>query len=290
MNRNFDPQKIKALAIDLDGTTLLPDTTLGERTRIYLKKLISKGKQIIITTGRTPDSSVCYADAIGAHGPMVFFNGAEVVDLPSGNVVSISLVDNDIMDYCIDIARSLGVFFQIYLPPGVSPDTGEIDTSINQRTLIIEKPGSEADLYHKHTNIIPVVKDLKSVISQPGLKGCIKGMFIADPVFHDEIRAKMTERFGERISITRSFPTFLEILNAGISKGEGLKIAMLHRGLKPEEVIAFGDEENDLSMFPVAGFACAPQSAREKIRNAADLIYGPIEKEGLAIWLEKTFL
>jgi hydroxymethylpyrimidine pyrophosphatase-like HAD family hydrolase len=65
---------------------------------------------------------------------------------------------------------------------------------------------------------------------------------------------------------------------------------MRHRGLKKEEVIAFGDEENDLSMFAAAGFCAAPESAREKIKNAADFVYGSIAEEGLAAYLEKTFL
>ena len=65
---------------------------------------------------------------------------------------------------------------------------------------------------------------------------------------------------------------------------------MQHRGLKPEEVIAFGDEENDVSMFEVAGFSAAPESARESIKKAAGVIYGSNAEEGLAVYLEKMFL
>jgi hydroxymethylpyrimidine pyrophosphatase-like HAD family hydrolase len=114
-------------------------------------------------------------------------------------------------------------------------------------------------------------------------------MYIADPSLHDEIRGRIKERFAGRISVMRSYPTFLEVINTGVSKGEGLKIAMKHRGLKPEEVIAFGDEENDVPMFTVAGFSAAPENAREKIREAADFVYGSNAKEGLAEYLEKTF-
>jgi hydroxymethylpyrimidine pyrophosphatase-like HAD family hydrolase len=78
-------------------------------------------------------------------------------------------------------------------------------------------------------------------------------------------------------------------MNAGVSKGEGLKIVMDSRGLKPEEVIVFGDEENDLPMFSVAGFSAAPSSAREKIRSAADFVFGPPAEEGLAVFLEEVF-
>ena len=281
---------IKALAIDLDGTTLLPDAVLGERTRDCLRKLISNGMQIIISTGRAIEASEKYRSAFGAEGPMVFFNGAEVADVPSGKILHANLIGLDVVDFGTDIARDLGVHYQVYLPAGISPDTGKEDPQRKWEALLIDRQGPEAEYYYKHTGITPIVKNLKSIAAMPDLKGCIKGMYIADPSLHDEIRRRMKERFGDRISVMRSYPTFLEIINTGVSKGEGLKIAMRHRELKPEEVIAFGDEENDLSMFPAAGFSAAPANAREKIREAADFVYGSNAEEGLALWLEKTFL
>jgi hypothetical protein len=284
----MEPQKIRGLAIDLDGTTLLPDGVLGEKTRDCLKKLTDKGMQIIIATGRAVEAAEKYRSAINAEGPMVFFNGAVVADIPCGRILHTDLIDVDVVDYGASIARELGIHYQVYLPSGISPDTGEADPQQIHEALLIEKYGPEAEYYYKHTGIIPVVKDLKNIAAMP-IKGCLKGMFIADPSFHDEIRLRIKNRFGGQITVMRSYPTFLEVLNKGVSKGEGLKIAMQHRGLKPQEVIAFGDEENDLPMFTAAGYACAPSSAREKIKNAADFIYGSNKNEGLAIYLEETF-
>ena len=285
----MDPKIIKGLAIDLDGTTLLPNGILGDRTRDCLRRLISQGMQIIISTGRAIESSEKYFSAIGAEGPMVFFNGAEVTDIPSGKTVYANLIGMDVADFGTDVARELKVHYQVYLPARISPDTGKEDPQQKWEALVIDHYCEEAEYYYKHTGIVPIVKDLKKVAALP-LEGCIKGMYIADPSRHDEIRARMSERFGDRISVIRSYPTFLEVINSGVSKGEGLRIAMQHRGLKPEEVIAFGDEENDLPMFTVAGFAAAPENARDKIREKADLIYGPNTEEGLAVYLEKMFL
>jgi len=287
--RSYDPKKIRGLAIDLDGTTLLPEGVLGDRTRDCFRKLISKGMHIIIATGRAIEASEKYRSALGAEGPMVFFNGAEVADVPSGKVLFTNLIGLDVVDFGADLARELGIHYQVYLPAGISPDTGKQDPNQKWEALLIEKYGPEAEMYYKHTGVNAVIKDLKSIASMP-LDGCIKGMFIADPALHDKVRQKFKERFGDKISIVRSYPTFLEVINNGVSKGEGLRIAMEHRGLKPEEVIAFGDEENDMPMFPIAGFSAAPENAREKIREAADFVYGPNTEEGLAVYLEKMFL
>ncbi|MCL2265270.1 MAG: Cof-type HAD-IIB family hydrolase [Treponema sp.] len=288
MSRSFDPKKIKGLAIDLDGTVLMPEGVLGDRTRDCLKKLLSSGMHIIISTGRAVEASEKYYNAIGAQGPMVFYNGAEVVDVPSRKILHTNYIGMDVVDYGTEIARELGVHFQIYMPAGISPDTGMKEPEQKRGTLAAEKYGSEAEMYHKHTGLVPVIKDLKKIAKLP-LDGCIKGMYIADPSLHDEIRRRMYDRFGDQVNVMRSYPTFLEIINKGVSKGEGLKIAMEHRGLTAEEVIAFGDEENDVPMFSVAGFACAPENARDKIRGQADFIYGSITEEGLAKYLEEVF-
>jgi Cof subfamily protein (haloacid dehalogenase superfamily) len=285
----FEPRKIKALALDLDGTTLLPDAALGERTASCLKNLIFRGMQVLFVTGRAVEGAERYWTAIGAEGPMVFFNGAEIVDIPSGKMLSADLLDLDVVDFGIDLARSMGLHYQIYLPAGVAPNHEKNGPKKKWEVLIMERSGQEAQMYRRHTGIIPVEMDLKTAIAAPDLRGCVKAMFITDPSLHDGIRKKMIDRFCSRINVSRTFSTFLEIMNAGVSKGEGLKIALRHRGLTAEEVIAFGDEESDLSMFGAAGFSAAPADSRENIRRAADFVFGPSAEEGLAAFLEKYF-
>jgi len=287
MHKKIEPSTIKALALDLDGTTLLPDTRLGDRTAQCLKQLISKGMQVILCTGRAIESSRRYYSAIGAKGPMVFFNGAEVAEVPDVKLISSDLLDLDVVDYGIDLARGMNIHFQVFFSPQSNAALG-LEKNCWE-ALFIEKQGPEAEMYYEHTGIKPTVADLKTTISTPGLQGVMKAMFIVDPDLHDEIRAKMLDRFGSRIYMARTYPTFLEIMNAGVSKGEGLKTVMDCRGLKPREVIAFGDEENDLPMFSVAGFSAAPSSAKEKVRNAADFIFGPNADEGIAAFLEELF-
>jgi len=289
MNKKPDPDKIKALALDLDGTTLLPDTTLGGRTAKILKKLTANGIQIILATGRTMESSEIYRSAIDAQGPMVFLNGAVVADVPSNKILYLNMLELDVVNFGIDIARKMNYHYQIYMPAGISPYTGEADPSVKWGLPLIEKECRESDYYRKNTGITPVIQDFKKVTALPGLKGCMKAMYICDSAYHDDIRKKFIDRFGSRISVMRSSPTFLEILNSGVTKGGGLKIAMEYRGLKADEVIAFGDEENDLSMFSIAGFSAAPINGRENVREAADIIYGLTAEEGLAIYLEELF-
>ncbi|MDR0877973.1 MAG: Cof-type HAD-IIB family hydrolase [Treponema sp.] len=280
----LNPHSIKALALDLDGTALRPGNILSDRTLAALRSCMSKGIEIILCTGRAVEAAEKYRVPMGAAGPMVYFNGAEVVDMPGRKVLSATLLGKEVVDFCTDISRSMGVHYQVFFPAAADAAiAGEAPHEI----LMIEKPGPEAEMYRDHTGIVPVTGDIKKAVA--GFSGCIKSMFIADPAIHEVIRSKLLERFGDTIYVARTYPTFLEVMNAAVNKGEGLRYAMEQRGLKPEQVIALGDEENDLPMFSVAGFSVAPANAKEKVKSAADLVTGPNTEDGAAAFLEETF-
>ena len=277
-------QKIKALALDLDGTALLPDATMGARTVTALKKIIGSGIQVVFCTGRAIEAAEPYREALGAEGVMVYFNGAEVVDMPVGAIITLNLLKLEVVDFCIDMARSMDIHFQIFFPPGI------FEGADKWESLVIDKLRPEADMYRNHTGIIPIVRDLKSVISMPVLQGCVKAMYICDPSFHNEIRMKLEQRFGRQIYVAQTFPSFLEIMNAGVSKGAGLQTALENRGLSADTVLAIGDEENDLLMFDAAGICAAPANARESVKARADFVFASNAEEGLASFLEEKFL
>jgi Cof subfamily protein (haloacid dehalogenase superfamily) len=285
MQKNY-PSTIKALALDLDGTSLLPDTSMGERTTQCLKRLIARGIQVIFCTGRAVEACQRYYDAVGANGPMVFCNGAVIANIPDVKLIDTNLLDYEVIDYEVDLARSMDVHFQTLVPPQAMAE-GE---KSRWGSLVIEKQRPESEMYQKHTGIVPIVTDIKVAVAATEKKGAIKTMFIAEPALLAELRKKILDRFGNRIYITGSYPTFLETMNAGVSKGEGLKTVMKYRNLKPEEVLACGDEENDLPMFSVAGFSAAPSSARDRVRDAADYVFRPIAEEGLAAFLDDLFV
>jgi len=281
--KEIDASAIKALAIDLDGTTLLPSGELGERSARILRRLAAGGTRLIVCTGRPLESSRRFCEAMGAQGPMVFFNGALVAEMPSGKPIACDMLPFDVIGRGADVGREMDVHYQAFFPPS----NGSEDRSFR---LVIERHRPEADFYNVHTGMAPIIMDFKKIFAEPGLKGAAKAMYITeDAAAQEEIRKRMRGQFGESICIIRTHPAFLEVMRAGVSKGSGLKTAMKLAGLAPDEVIAFGDEENDLPMFAAAGFSAAPSSAREKIREAADFVFGPNAQEGMADFLEELF-
>jgi Cof subfamily protein (haloacid dehalogenase superfamily) len=278
--RSADAAKIKALAFDLDGTLLAPGSILTEPTRKALRACMDRGIHIVIATGRSAVSVDQYRQKIGAEGPRVYFNGAKVAVMPGQKILGLRLLAPHVVDFCVDLSRKMDVCYQVYFSRSREPG-GEL--------LMTEKSRPESDAYRDHTGIQAAYGDLKAALAAEDFEGCIKSMFLAAPEVLDRIRSCLEERFGGAIYTTKSSPVFLEVLATDVSKGSGLQLAMNHYGLSPDELIAFGDEENDLPMFTVAGYAAAPANARAEVRAAADLVTGSNAEDGIAAFLTEFF-
>ena len=273
-----NPGKIKVLAMDLDGTILAPEAVLTERTARVMCKCIDRGLKIIIATGRSIESAEPYRSALGANGPMVYFNGALVAEMPGAKILKTTLLDTKAVESCVDISRETGTFFQVFFL--------EEEKRI---ILAAERDVEEREMYRKHTGIHSELGDLKEALRRRGPGCCVKAMFLAEPEQQAVLRPHLEERLGGSVYVTQTHRNFLEVMDAGVSKGEGLKFALESLSLKTEETIAFGDEENDLPMLDAAGFSVAPGNAKDAVKDRVDLVVGTNSEDGVAAFLEEFF-
>jgi Cof subfamily protein (haloacid dehalogenase superfamily) len=271
----------KALAFDLDGTLLAPGSVLTERTLKAVQSCEKKGLEIILATGRAVEASEKYRAPLGATGAMVYFNGAIVAYMPENKILHTTLLAKEIAEFCVDLSLKNGVYFQLYVP-GTPSKPGQ--------PLLAGREDAQRDMYHRHAGILAQLCDLKELLARSETPGIIKGMFLAEPEILDKLRPIIETRYGDDVYVVRSTSTFLEILNPNVSKGLGLGLALEHRGIKPEQTMVFGDEENDLPMFDHAGFAVCPANAKDNVKAKADYITGSNAEDGIAAFLEEVFL
>lgn len=283
---------IKALAFDLDGTLLCADKTISPRTLAALGRCMERGIWIILATGRGVEGARPYRDTIGMSGPQVYYNGAEVLDMPEGKIIHAELLDKAVVRFCLELARKGNHYFQVYFPSKtLSPEIfGASVPDLARDILLTEKTGQESEFYRVNSGVTPLKGDLEAAFSLPGLPGIIKCMFITPEEHHEGLRNAITERFGDTVTLVRSSPIYLEVIAKGVSKGSGLIRALEYAGVQAADAIAFGDEENDLSMFAVAGFSAAPPNAIEPVRKAAAFHIDSGENDGIPRFLEERVL
>jgi len=203
-----------------------------------------------------------------------------LVDMPDKKFLNTALLDVNVAEFGVNLARDMGVYCQIYV-------TGEDNES--RIPLLAELDSPHREWYYKVTGVLAELVDLREIFKQPKLPGCVKTMFLAEPDILAEVRLVFEKNFGGSVLIAQTNRTFLEVTGPNASKGLGLKFVMENYSIAKEEIIAFGDEENDLSMFSVAGFFVVPSSGKDMVKAKADIVIGPNTEDGVAVFLEEFF-
>ena len=114
-----------------------------------------------------------------------------------------------------------------------------------------------------------------------------KVLITGKPEYVARIIDEFKEPFGDSLSIYRSAPFFIEVMAQGIDKAASLDRLSKSLGIKQEEVIAFGDGYNDLSMIEYAGMGVAMNNAVDGVKERADYITLSNDEDGIAYALNK---
>ena len=83
-------------------------------------------------------------------------------------------------------------------------------------------------------------------------------------------------------SYSRWHPLGIDVMSKGEGKADGIRATMAHYGLSPEETMAFGDGENDLTMMALVGTSVAMGGADQRVKALADYVTATVEEEGIS--------
>lgn len=269
----------RLIAIDMDGTLLNSHDTVSERTRIVLNKAIDRGINIILSTGRIYKSALHYGHLIGLKNPIIACNGAIISSYNGKEILYERHIDDNIFKDIIELAESNNMYYHFY------------DLS----TFYFRKSNKEFIKYHKYYEENFKKQGIKLIgFNDPmeiinGNSSFYKLVFIEDDSQKLKyLREKLEEIKG--ISVSKSWHNNLEVMNDGVSKGNGLKFLAQMLNIDTKEIVAIGDNENDISMFKVAGLAIAMENGDDIIKNYAHVITDTNDNNGVAKAIEKYVL
>jgi Cof subfamily protein (haloacid dehalogenase superfamily) len=281
---------IRAVAIDLDGTVLHSDQTIGVRTAAALRRCNENNIPVILCTGRSFGSASRYVEELGLRGPQVVGNGAQIINIGDDGSTplasSITLAENHQMDLdsaalCAKVAREHNSYYQVYFTkPG----------EFTSEWTVANMDNETARAYRFKTRMDIRFSGLEEALedARQGRLNCLKCLFIAEPDTVNAMKDELEPLLGSRSDLMRSWPTYLEVLPHGVSKGTGLASVLARRGISGANCAAFGDEENDIPMFTVAAISCAPANSRDITKKAAKFVIPSNEDDGVGQFLEKN--
>jgi len=248
---------------DVDGTLLNNQGEITEAVKAAVKTATAADKKIVLCSGRTWLSLKFYEQQLGLHVPGQYgigFNGGAVYEILDGGETK--LLHSKLMP--INIAHEIFTA----LPPVIAGYEGmHMLAYNNEGYLIAEEALRDSKLFDEMVKlgakVIPAYADERGDMYKILVHGKHEDLL--------EIAAFTTTRFGGKCQTMFSAHTLVELIPLDVDKGRGIEILAAHLGIRLDEVIAVGDEANDIAMLQAAGLGIAVANAVPSAVAAADV-------------------
>ncbi len=238
---------LKLIFSDLDNTLLTSEKTVSNKTVSFIKKLESKGIKFIINTGRLPYN----VNYLGEY--------LDISNLVCGNGSYIKINNQVIYDRpCIkeDVYKVIEYCQSINVPPRVFFSSG-VCSNVKVSTL----PSFKVD-----------VLDHSALLEKITREDVYKVCFLNDDhKILDDITNFIHHNLNNSVA-ELSNPHFLECHHKDASKGKGIDKVCTYLNINKDEVLAMGDNENDLSMFNRGYHSGAPINSSASVKEIVEYI------------------
>jgi Cof subfamily protein (haloacid dehalogenase superfamily) len=239
---------------DMDATLLGPDRKISPENRDALARLRAAGVEVVIASGRFQSNIAIFEQGLGFIGWIISAGGAVVGNGVSGEIIHELCVPPDLGLELFHRAREAGISVIGYHRSGIFCDA----------------PSEWTELYARHTGQVPIA-DIPALIGA-GLQKLI--WTTAQPRIVD-LAPRMQEEYRDRLYIVHTEPEMLEFLNPNTNKALAVEVLAKRLDISREQIIAFGDGNNDVPMLKWAGMSIAMAHGREAARQAAKTISPP---------------
>ncbi len=262
--------KYKILCSDLDGTLLSTKSDVSK----YAVEQISKIKnhtRVILVSARMPSGMRYIQESLGIiDQPIICYNGALVL---SGHqeltsvVIPINLL-KEIYSLCTDLKAELGLYYanEWYVP---------------QTSIRVEKET-------KYTKSTPTFESTSTTLSKWEQRkiGGHKIMLMCTKESADKLMPLLNEKFSAQLNLYRSNDTLIEIAPKSVSKLSAIKLLMDSND-SLEDIIAFGDNYNDIEMLKNVGCGVAVENAREEVKAISNYVTLKNTEDGVAHFIDE---
>jgi Cof subfamily protein (haloacid dehalogenase superfamily) len=254
------PGPIRLLASDIDGTLLNSQFQIAKNDLAALRQAHAAGIEIVLVTGRRHTFALPIAERLGFDLWLISSNGAITRSL-SGETFHRDLMPKE-------VCRELCGAMQGFRSNTVLTFDKEIKGAIVIERLDDLNLSIRRWLEKNMAFIDFVVPIEKALVSDP-----VQAMFCGSMERMSEaLQALASAGIGNRVTVLRTeYPerdlSMIDVLNAGCSKGHALRRWAEHRGFRREEVMAIGDNHNDVEMLEFAGHPVIMGNACEELRG-----------------------
>lgn len=259
----------RALAIDLDGTLLTGEERVSERNARAVQAARAAGLEVILATAGWYQRAERVARGLGLRGPAVCCSGAEVRRLADGA---------DLLDVRIPAEFATRLYELL--------DAQRCIAWVALDDTVLMKLEGAVD----PATLPPEIRHV------PGLAAAAAGVaprmvLVQGSAVTLAVREALSAEWDAKVrfitSISGAAKSILTLTAVGADKGLALAVACRDLDIDPAEVVAFGDADNDMEMFRVAGGSFAMGQASDAVKAAARAVTGTNQEDGVAQAIER---
>lgn len=286
----------RLVAIDLDGTMLNQYGIITEETKDVIKKVQEKNVEVIIASGRAINSVKNFSKEINSQNYFISGNGAITYDIQNDKILYENILSKQKVLQIIKVCEENSIYYNVYTENGI------IAKSLNYNTLYYYKDNlSKPEENQTHINIVENVYEYIEQREEKILK-----IMICDEhqsVFNSIIRKlkeisqievlevshmsrKIIKQGTEEIKLEYFYT---EVSAQNVDKWNAIENLIKILGISKEEVVAIGDNANDLKMIQNAGLGIAMGESVPYIKQSADKVALGNDENGVAQALEEIF-
>ncbi|KRL76254.1 sugar-phosphatase [Ligilactobacillus equi] len=269
--------EIKLIAIDIDGTLVNSKKELTEGVKVAIKEAKNQGIKVVICTGRPLPGVTKLLKELeldNQDDQYVVCFGGNVVETTSGKPLYQNGISYEDFVDLESIARKKNLHFQV-----ISPD----------RIYTSNKDIGYYTLYE--ANLVSMGISYRTPEEMKDIP-MVKGMFIDEPEILDPAIADRTyfAPLEDRLEFTKTAAFYYEAYTKGVNKGTALDKLCDILGLTADNVMAIGDEENDIPMLEFAKTAVAMENAVPAVKEVVNELTADNDHDGVAKAIKRLAL
>ncbi len=274
---------IKLVASDLDGTIIGRDNNIAQTNLKAINDINNKNIDFVICTGKTyPIIKGMFSKFNASYG--IFGNGNQIINLKTGEEIYKKLLSSSDVDKCIDIARKYNLHVHVYTE-------NEIITE-SLKFMDLRNFKLQEDNYYDNSLEITVIDDLKYYLSFNNIEPC--KLIISSETDLSDIKEEILDSLNVSVTTIRKYGEYkdtvinkeyeyLDVSPKGINKSTALNILGNHLKINSNEIMAVGDNLNDLDMVKNSGIGVAVANAYDELKQVAKYTTkNSVEKGGFA--------
>lgn len=288
----------KLITVDLDGTLLNKYGEVSEYTKNIIKKVTDQGILVVLASGRISESVLTIAKEIGANKYYISGNGSALYDMQKKEIIYEKYLSKEKVLELIELCEKNSIYYNIYTESSV------IAKSLNYNVAFYNYENTKKSSDKKTE--INIVDDVYNYIKTLNTNKFLK-MTICDEnkiVFSSILRKvkdipdidvlEVSHMSKKKIKMgTKEVSVgyyYTEVSSKNVDKWYAIEEIMKKENIAKEEVISFGDNNNDILMIKNAGLGIAMGHSNEQVKKVAKFVTQTNDEDGVAKALENIIL